>query len=322
MRRFTTSSAAALLAALCSDLLPAQCARLSGVIERDGKSYAFDWDGKEVTVKSGDQVVSRSSAKSPGQERAGQWLANPFQGQPLSTATLGIEDENGVVLGTLRFTGDEIVSLQVAPRRVTRASLDVNVEPPNEALAEQLGVAAHETLLVSRVEKDGAAAKAGVQRFDLIVALDGGRKVDQTNLRQILSSKRPGDELALTLVRRGEERELVVRLGASENARDGWPLALRAYTDLHDPDAGTQALRSLYATSPTTGWLRAGDEYLRYADPRLWPSRTSTTTVDPSTTSLDPASEAQTLADIDKRLAEIEEMLKRLEKKPGSGSAR
>jgi hypothetical protein len=302
MRPFVPVVTATVLAAFCSVPLAAQFTRLTGVIERGGTSYTFEWDGDEVTVKAGDRVLSQRPAKGLG-GAVGPW-----------TGSFSLEDEHGNDLGSLSFSGDTAV-VRVAPWRPMRASLDVGVEAPSEALAAQLGLAADEVLLVQSVVQDGAADQAGVRRFDLIVALDGARKVDQAKLREVLTAKKPGDELRLGVIRRGEEQEVVVKLGASESTGFGG-----AYDRLYgawNPNPFFAARNQLVGPAAgidlyDTQWLKLGQDFFTYSDPR-WQVTT------PDSTKADPT---LTLADVAKRLAEIEELLKRLETKARSEAVR
>lgn len=63
------------------------------------------------------------------------------------------------------------------------------------------------------VQPGTAAAAAGLQEGDIIVALDGARLDAETSLRQLLLRHQPGDTVSLTLLRDGEEQEVMVTLG-------------------------------------------------------------------------------------------------------------
>jgi len=311
MRPFPFLAAVALGAAFPTDLA-AQCTRLSGVIERDGKSYQFEWDGSEVTVKCGDRVLSKRPATPPeGSAR------NAFLRLALGTALLppskafALEDEDGKPLGFLTISDGSTATLQVAPWQPARATIDISVDPAPEALCAQLGID-DGGLLVASVEDGGAAAKAGLQRFDVIVALDGERKVDAERLQQVLSGKRPGDELQLTVVRRGEEKKVVVELGSGRAASPHDYDWLRGHTGTAADSARLWAylgqrdprLQGLYGD----GMLKIGGDYVRYAVP-----------ADPPVAGDAPAPAAPTLEEVTRRLAEIEELLRDLEKKAAAG---
>lgn len=74
-----------------------------------------------------------------------------------------------------------------------------------------------EALIVAQVAADGPAAKAGLEKNDLIVALDGQAVATLEALRAALQAKAPGDRVTLT-IRRGdaEPTDIEVTLGENE----------------------------------------------------------------------------------------------------------
>ena len=68
------------------------------------------------------------------------------------------------------------------------------------------------------VERDGPAARAGVEKGDLLVRADDRDLLRLDDLREALDAARPGAELRLTAVRGVDEREVVVMLGGEEEA--------------------------------------------------------------------------------------------------------
>jgi S1-C subfamily serine protease len=68
-------------------------------------------------------------------------------------------------------------------------------------------------VLVINIVEDGPAAEAGLRMGDMIVAVDGESITPETDLKEFLSTYKPGDRIKLT-VRRGEqERNVQVKLG-------------------------------------------------------------------------------------------------------------
>jgi hypothetical protein len=301
MKQLSLLILAALLGGAGPSSLSAQCKELSGVVQHGDTTYTFEWNGKELIVKQGDREVSRKEVAAPG---------------GFGALTLPIEGEKGDPIATLHVWGGNLFTSWPTLVAQARASLDLSVEPPPEALAEHLGLDPAEALLVRSVEDDGAAAKAGLQRFDVILALDGERKVDQEKLRQVLSSKKPGEELRLTVLRRGEERELAVKLGTGRGLYDG--SFLTRYSDA----LGNTANRFPYYTIrggaadglwPTNGWMRVGNELFDYVRPGYG---SQTRTAQPG------GDETDTLEQISKRLEAIERTLGALQQKAKAEAVR
>ena len=66
---------------------------------------------------------------------------------------------------------------------------------------------------VMNVLPDGPAAKAGLQRGDIITALDGQALTDANSLIQLVARKTPNSTITLTIQRGDEQRQIPVLLG-------------------------------------------------------------------------------------------------------------
>jgi S1-C subfamily serine protease len=67
-------------------------------------------------------------------------------------------------------------------------------------------------VIVSEVIEDTPAADAGLQPGDLIIAIDGESVTEIASFVATLQSHKPGDEVTLTVIRNGEESQIVVTL--------------------------------------------------------------------------------------------------------------
>jgi putative serine protease PepD len=107
--------------------------------------------------------------------------------------------------------GDAEITPQTAFLGVSTAELaDVT-----EAVLEQFGVDPDdEGTFVLEVVPDTAAADAGLEPGDLIVAVDGEPVDTPTAVRDAVREKAPGDEIVLEIQRDGELQELTVTLRA------------------------------------------------------------------------------------------------------------
>jgi serine protease Do len=93
-----------------------------------------------------------------------------------------------------------------------RARLGVAIAPPRVArrLRRAVGLPERDGVLVRAVDDDSAAARAGIERGDLIVAI-GGRSVDRVDvLYEALDAAQLDGPLELTIVRGSEERQVPV----------------------------------------------------------------------------------------------------------------
>jgi len=81
----------------------------------------------------------------------------------------------------------------------------VEVLSVNAVIAEQLSLPCDCGVLVNGVVDDSPADLAGLQRSDVIIALDGDTVEDIDGFRQLLAAYNPGDRVRITYVRAGKK---------------------------------------------------------------------------------------------------------------------
>ena len=69
-----------------------------------------------------------------------------------------------------------------------------------------------EGIYVAKVVDDGAAADAGLQEKDVIVAVDGQKVTKMAELQEIIAQKRPGDKATITYLRNKKKHTVSVTL--------------------------------------------------------------------------------------------------------------
>ena len=94
---------------------------------------------------------------------------------------------------------------------VTRARLGVYFQELTPKLASALGVKASEGAVVTEIVPDGPAAKSGLQKDDVIVAMNG-KEIDGRALRNAVGSMSPGSSINLKVLRNGAERNFTITL--------------------------------------------------------------------------------------------------------------
>jgi Do/DeqQ family serine protease len=102
---------------------------------------------------------------------------------------------------------------------VHRGQLGITVQAVTSDVAAGLGLTDVKGALVSSVSKDSPASKAGVERGDVIVSLDGQPVSDGNALRNRIASTKPGSTVSLGLVRDGHDQTVRVQLGELRSAQ-------------------------------------------------------------------------------------------------------
>ena len=95
---------------------------------------------------------------------------------------------------------------------VQRAFIGVTINNVNEELADELGLDEIAGVYVNELMPEGAAAVAGIEPGDVIVGV-GQSPVDNVpELQDQVSRYRPGDEVNISILRDGRQRNLMVTL--------------------------------------------------------------------------------------------------------------
>ncbi len=114
---------------------------------------------------------------------------------------------------------ESVMTQLVNGGQVRRGLLGVTVQGVTSDLAASLGLPEVSGALVSSVTKGSPADRAGVERGDVIVSLDGQRVSDGNELRNRVASTQPGSSVSLGLVRDGRRKAVSVQLGELRSAQ-------------------------------------------------------------------------------------------------------
>ncbi len=93
------------------------------------------------------------------------------------------------------------------------AYLGIYATKVNPNVSHQLKLTENLYLNVELVVKNSPAEKAGIQKFDLLLQMNDQILVNQEQLKYLVRSKMPTDEVILTLLRQGKKQKITVKLG-------------------------------------------------------------------------------------------------------------
>jgi len=97
--------------------------------------------------------------------------------------------------------------------KVVRGWLGVTAQEMDPKIAKSLGLASPRGILVADVAKGSPAALAGIQRSDVILAINGKPVGNPTSLRFAVSELPPGAQIKMTIFRSGREFIVPVKVG-------------------------------------------------------------------------------------------------------------
>lgn len=103
-----------------------------------------------------------------------------------------------------------------ASGRVTRGRIGVQIDQVSKEVAESIGLGKPQGALVRGVEVGSPAEKAGIEAGDIIVRFEGKVIDKSTDLPRLVGNTKPGTRSALTVFRRGAQKELTVVIGEVE----------------------------------------------------------------------------------------------------------
>jgi membrane-associated protease RseP (regulator of RpoE activity) len=103
--------------------------------------------------------------------------------------------------------------------------LGVYSEEVSEALGSQLNLSSGAGLVITFVAPESPAAKAGLQKNDVLVELGDQLLVNQDQLAKLIRAHKDGDEVTLTFYRQGQKQTLPATLGKSPAEFSAMPVA-------------------------------------------------------------------------------------------------
>jgi serine protease Do len=98
--------------------------------------------------------------------------------------------------------------------KVSRGRIGVTIQEVNQSLADSFGLKKPAGALVSSVEKDSPAAKAGIEPGDVVLKANGKEINRSIDLSGYVADLKPGSTAKFEIWRKGAPREIAVTAGA------------------------------------------------------------------------------------------------------------
>ena len=176
-------------------------------------------------------------------------------------------------------TAESVIASLKESGKVTRGWLGVQIQPVTEDIAESLGLKDAKGAIVADVTQDSPALAAGIKQGDTILKIDGKDVADSRDLSRKVAGIKPGDTVAMDVIRDGKPLELKVKIGTMPDdpkmasAKDGGTegdksVSLSALGLKVGPaqDGAGVTVTEVAPDSPAAGLgLKAGDTILEVA---------------------------------------------------------
>lgn len=192
--------------------------------------------GRAIGLGPYDDFIQTDAAINPG--NSGGPLIN------LRGEVIGMNTAINPRANTIGFTVPINMVKEVLPQlkaqgHVTRGWLGVVIQPITDALQKSFKLPSKEGALVSKVDPEGPAAKAGVKHGDVIIRFDGEAVTKMEDLPRLVARSSIGKKVDLVVLRDGKEKTLAVKVGTlqepeiadatptQEEARGGFKLGVR-----------------------------------------------------------------------------------------------
>jgi serine protease Do len=123
---------------------------------------------------------------------------------------------------------------------VVRGRIGVTIQDVNAQLAESFGLDRPRGALVSSVEKDGPASKAGLMPGDVILAVNGRPIERYGELSGSIAAMKPGSDTSLQVWRGGKQQAVSVKIAELKEQQQTAANAPGGRPNAHQTDQATQ----------------------------------------------------------------------------------
>ena len=166
--------------------------------------------GRVIGAGPYDDFIQTDASINPG--NSGGPLFN-LKGEVVGINTAIIPQGQGIGFAIPVNTAKPLIPQLVEHGEITRGYLGVNIQTITADLAKALEVEEQSGALVSDVSADSPAEKAGIERGDIIINFAGHDIKDSRDLPAKVAATPVGEEVALTVLRDGKEKQLTVSVG-------------------------------------------------------------------------------------------------------------
>lgn len=181
----------------------------AGIVSAKGRSIDILREKSQYAIES---FIQTDAVVNPG--NSGGALVN-INGDLVGINT-AISSPTGVFAGYSFAVPSKIVAKVVEDLKdfgvVQRGYLGAKIVELNAAFAKEEGINRESGVYISEVSPNSAAEEGGLQKGDVIVAVDGVKTLKNSELLEQLGRRRPGDQVNISIERAGQAKQMTVQL--------------------------------------------------------------------------------------------------------------
>jgi membrane-associated protease RseP (regulator of RpoE activity) len=167
---------------------------------------------KSGKTSSSSSVVSADGTATVTIDINGKKETRTFKlGDGNNTFSFGKDGDGAVASGAVGFGGKNHPMPEPA-KREKGPWIGIATEPVQDVVRAQLSLAPGEGVVINHVAPESPAAKAGLQPNDILLRFEDQILVEPSQLRKLIAMKKPGENVKLGYLRKGERKDATVTL--------------------------------------------------------------------------------------------------------------
>ena len=185
--------------------------------------------GRVIGAGPYDDFIQTDASINPG--NSGGPLLN-MRGEVVGINTAIVPNGQGIGFAIPINTAKPVIPQLVSTGKVTRGYLGLNMQTLTPALTQTLKLSDRKGALVSEVTPGSPAAKAGLQRGDVIVTFDGKQVESAHDLATLVAATPVGKNVSVMILRDGNKQTVPLTVGRmpSDEVQEGKAESLKQGT--------------------------------------------------------------------------------------------
>ncbi len=187
-------------------------------------SVIDDSPAEEAGLKRKDVIIEFDGKKIDGSEPLADFVRDTKIGDKVDivvlrkgekktlTVEIGERPESNWRDYSRQFALGDVLKNNLALAITHRGYMGVAIQDLNEQLGDYFGVKDGDGVLITAVEEDSPAEKAGLKAGDVIVGADDEEITDSEDIFDVMSDKEDGDTVSITYLRRGDKHAVPVEV--------------------------------------------------------------------------------------------------------------